>query len=378
MAILAGLASVLGRFAGRLLNTTLGWATILLFGKVPQRKQTLLLLIVLGSLGWVALVLGVLLPDIGALLIAAVPLPDFVDEGWIRLAMLAGALLLPLVVGAAAVFVSEAESRPTGQGLVKALLRGYPFTLVLAVTIVILASVGTFRKLRAMSRRWEDTHVPVIVKPGAYDRVLEDLRGVLERAGLEPGVKPAPRLVSAPPRLLDAVAGRGLGSLVPDQLMLITADGLEILVYPSDLAMSGTKKRVAAARAAIVSELLHAPAYLTTTAEAQEVEDAVAGLAEGRQPTVSALAQALPQLDARLSTLVVPFDEWETLFRKRLQVERDALRAGGSGSAQPAGSGEDKRGRPALSEWAVAAAGLGLVALDVLLLLRGRRAHRRG
>jgi hypothetical protein len=377
MAILAGLASVLGRFAGRLLNTTLGWATILLFGKVPQRKQTLLLLIVLGSLGWVALVLGVLLPDVGALLIAAVPLPDFVEEGWIRLAMLAGAVLLPLVVGAAAVFVSEAESRPAGQGLVKALLRGYPFTLVLALTIVILAGVGTFRKLRAMSRRWEDTHVPVIVKPGAYDRVLQDLRGVLERAGLEPAVEPAPRLVSAPPRLLDAVAGRGLGSLVPDQLMLIRAEGLEILVYPSDLAMSGTKGRVAAARAAIVSELLHAPAYLTTTAEAQEVEDVMAGLAEGRQPTVAALAQALPELDGRLSTLVVPFDEWETLYRKRLQVERDALRAGGSAHAQPAGMGRDGHGRPALSEWAVAAGGLGLVALDVLLLLRGRRTRTR-
>lgn len=68
----------------------------------------------LGALGWVALVLGVLLPDIGALLLTAVPLPDFVDEGWVRLGMLAGALLLLLVVGAAAVFVTEQDKRPKG------------------------------------------------------------------------------------------------------------------------------------------------------------------------------------------------------------------------------------------------------------------------
>jgi len=372
MAILAGLASVLGRFAGRLLNTTLGWATILLFGKVPQRKQTLLLLIVLGSLGWVALVVGVLVPDIGALLIAAVPLPDFIDEDWIRLAMLAGALLLPLAIGSAAVFVADAERRPRGAGLVKAVARGYPFTLVLALTIAILAGVATFRKLRAMSKRWEDTHVPVIVKPGAYEAVLADLVKVLDEAGLEPSVRASPRIVSAPPKLLDAVAGRGLGALVPDQLKLITADGLEVLVYPSDLAISGTKQKVAAARAAIVSELVDSPAYLTTTAEAQKVEDTVAELSQTEG--WGAGGEGLVQVDRRLASLVVPFDEWETLYRKRLQVERDALR--GNGHA-PASEERHSRG-PSPAEVGLAALGLGLVALDVALVLAQRRAGGAG
>ena len=160
----------------------------------------MLLLIVLGSLGWVALVVGVLVPDVGSLLLAAVPLPDFIEESWIRLAMLIGALLLPLVVGAAVIFVTAPEHRPTGAGLLKAVLRGYPFTIVLALTIVILAVVTTVRKLRALSKRWEDTHVPVIVKPGAYEEVLSLIHGVLDRAGMELDVVPAPRLVSAPPK----------------------------------------------------------------------------------------------------------------------------------------------------------------------------------
>ena len=32
-------------------------------------------------------------------------------------------------------------------------------------------------------------------------------------------------------------------------------------------------------------------------------------------------------IDARLARLVVPYDEWEVLYRQRLQIERDLLRA---------------------------------------------------
>ena len=68
MAILAGIASLLGRFAGRVLNTTLGWATLLLFGRVPASRQSLLLVIVFGALVWLALIVGVVYLVIAAIL----------------------------------------------------------------------------------------------------------------------------------------------------------------------------------------------------------------------------------------------------------------------------------------------------------------------
>ena len=45
MAFLAGIAGVLGRFAGKFLTTTLGWASTLLFGRVPQDRQIVLALV---------------------------------------------------------------------------------------------------------------------------------------------------------------------------------------------------------------------------------------------------------------------------------------------------------------------------------------------
>lgn len=371
MAIIGSVFAMVGRFAGRLLNSALGWATLLLFGKVEGRKQTILLVIALASLVWILTVVGVLVPDIGAFLLAFVPVPDGVAEEWVRLAMLALALAIPLLVGVAAIYVTQADRRPKGFGLVTGVLRGYPFTLVLALTIAILAGVSVARKVRSLSKRWEDAHVPVVVKPGGYERVLDDLRGVLDRSGLSVQTRPAPSIISLPPRMLDAVAGRSLGSLVPDRLMMLTGDDLEVLVYPSDVAISGSKAAMARARAAIAIELTESPAYMTTSAEAQRVEDATAELAgrDGQRLPPTEWRRRLRELDPRIATLAVPFDEWETVYRQRLQVERDLL---ADEVEADVAQGAPVERDPSLVERLVAVGMMGMIALDVTLLLAAR------
>jgi hypothetical protein len=371
MAIIGSVFAMVGRFAGRLLNSALGWATLLLFGKVEGRKQTILLVIALASLVWILTVVGVLVPDIGAFLLAFVPVPDGVAEDWVRLGMLALALLIPLLVGAAAIYVTQADRRPKGFGLLTGVLRGYPFTLVLALTIAILAGVSIARKARSLSKRWEDAHVPVVVKPGGYERVLDDLRGVLDRSGLPVRTRPAPSIISLPPRMLDAVAGRTLGSLVPDRLMMLTGHELEVLVYPSDVAISGSKVAMARARAAIAIELTEAPAYLTTSAEAQRIEDATAELAgrEGERLPPTEWRRRLRELDPRIATLAVPFDEWETVYRQRLQVERDLL-ADEVEAAVVRGDAPERE--PSVVERLVAVGAVAMIAADVTLLLADR------
>jgi hypothetical protein len=381
VAIVGSLFAMVGRFAGRLLNSALGWATILLFGKVAGSKQTLLLVIALGSLAWVLVVLSIAFPDLGTFLLAFVPVPDFVDENLVRLAMLGLALLIPLLIGIAAFFVSEASQRQKGLGLVTGVLRGYPFTLILALTIVILAVVSLVRKARSLTKRWEDAHVPVVVKPGGYDQVLDQLHEVLDEAGLDVEPKPAPAVLSLPPRLLDAVAGKALGGLVPDRLMLLAGRDLEVLVYPSDVAIAGSKEAVARSRAAIAAELTTAPAYLTTSAESERIEDAIRDVTSSGRPDRGA---ALPQLrdrlqglDGKIARLTVPFDEWETVYRQRLQVERDVLaREVEYLSSRGSATSATRRSEPPILERVVAWAGLALVALDVALLIADRFAPR--
>jgi hypothetical protein len=379
--------SMLGRFAGQILNTTLGWATLLLFGKVPQQKQIVLLLMVFGSLIWVALLAGIVFPNIGKLLVAAVPRPDFIPEDWVRMGMLVGAAFVPLVIGIAAAYVAEGSSRARGFGLVKAVLRGYPFALVLALILVLLAVIASVRKIRSMSRRWEDAHVPVVVKPGRYEETLHLLEQRLDAAGLDLTPRDAGPLLSGPPKLLDVIAGRALGALIPDHMQLLVGPNIEILVYPSDLAISGEKRIVARARAAIASELTEAPAYLTTSADAQKFEDELETLGSGAaQSQPVELIRHLRGLDKKLAELAVPYEEWETLYRMRLQLERDARATlDGSEPSDPAFAPHAQALRqesgtgtasPSRLDLAIGLAGAALIVFDVALVLSDRRRRR--
>jgi hypothetical protein len=376
MAIIGSIFGLLGRFAGRLLNSTLGWATILLFGKVSGRNQTVLLAIAFGSLLWVLTVAGIAVPEVAVLMLTFVPLPAYVDTNLVRLAMLVLAVLIPLLIGVAAIAVADASSRPRGIGLIGGILRGYPFSLVLAVTIGILAVASLARKIGSLMKRWEDAHVPVVVKPGGYDTVLSDLERVLDETDLQVALRPAPAILSVPPRLLDAVAGRSLGALVPDRLMVLSGRELEVLVYPSDVAISGTARAMARARAAIASRLTNSPAYMTTSAEAQRIEDAVRDIAAAAQPSgvdEPRLVDRVRGLDSRIAGLMVPFEEWETVYRERLQIERDLLaRATEPADVAEASTSPAARRRAPAIEWLIGGAGLALLALDVALLLERR------
>ena len=399
MAFLAGILGVLGRFAGRVLTTTLGWASSLLFGRVPQSRQIVLALVTFGSVIWAALVIGIVLPDVGAFLVAVVPAPNAIDRGWIRLAMLIGALVVPAVVGAATLFVLEPGDRPRGRAVVAQIVRGYPLCAALAVTLVILAGVGTARFVHHRAIGWTDAHVPIVVHPGGYDRVVADLERALDDAGLPVDRRPAPLPLAIPGRMLARIAGPGIRSLVPGRPVELVGPGLEIGLYPSDISIGGKRTTVARARAAIATRLTSTAASMTTSAEAQAVEALLERLTKpkvaGGVPGAAGLddlataASTLAAVDRQLATLDIDHDEWEILYRQRLQVERDLLAGRRPGSvatteaSSPLGARLDgararaaeTRGGRGWSE-AIAVAGFVLIAADVALTLRDRNRGR--
>src|SRR5215831_18937845 len=107
MAILQAILTMLFQQMGRFLNTAFGWATIMLFGKVPEKRQTYLSVITLGSVLWLAVALGIIFPRVGAFLIAFVPLREYVSPFWIRLLMLGLAIIVPPVVGFVSLFLVD-------------------------------------------------------------------------------------------------------------------------------------------------------------------------------------------------------------------------------------------------------------------------------
>jgi hypothetical protein len=343
MAILAALFAFGSRFAGKILTTALGWASTLLFGRVPADRQPILLGITFGSVIWLVLLGGVLFPDVGTFLLVLVPPQDFVPEWVIRVAMLIAALIVPAVVGVLTVLLRPAADR-TPRTFAEGVARGYPLTVLLAVLLVFLAGLALWRRATSLARGWTDAHVPIVVTAGAYEQVADDLDRAVTAAGLEVTPRTAPAVMSTPARWLATVAGRGSAGLVPDRLIQLDGKDLDILIYPMDLLISGRPQLVNRARAAMASRLTTSAAHLTISAEGQAVEDRLTRLARppaddpsARPRFDDAASTALAAIDDTLATIEVPYEEWEVLYRQRLQVERD-LRAGAMAEESVLGS----------------------------------------
>jgi hypothetical protein len=330
MAIFAALIALGSRFAGKVLTTALGWAATLLFGRVPADRQILLVGITFGSVIWLALLVGVIVPDVGTFLLLLLPAQDIIPESIIRLLMLAGALIVPGVVGGLTLALRRGGER-TPRAVATAVARGYPLTVLLAVLLLFLAGLAIWRKVTSVVRGWTDAHVPIVITGGAYDKVAADLDAAVTAAGLEVEPRDAPRSMSAPARWLAAIAGGGPGGLVPERMIQLDGKDLDILIYPMDLLISGKPALVARARAAMASRLTTSAAHLTVSAEAQAIEDRLARLSrrpDGGEPPRfdDAAATTFAGIDEELARIEIPYEEWEVLYRQRLQVERD-LRA---------------------------------------------------
>jgi hypothetical protein len=333
VAILAALVAFGSRFASKVLTTALGWASTLLFGRVPASRQILLLGITFGSVIWLVMCAGFIVPDLGTFLLLLIPPQDFVADEVIRLVMFIGVIVVPGVVGLLTLALTAKEERQ-GRRALAAVARGYPLTILLAVLLAFLAVLAIWRKGNSLVRRWTDAHVPMVVKPGAYDQVADDLDKALTAAGFDLTPETAPATMSMPAKWLAAVAGRTSSSLVPDRMLRLRGKDLDILIYPMDILISGKPDDVTRARAAMASRLTTSAAHLTVTAEAQAIEDRLTTLAKGapdeadRPPRFDEAAAAeFASIDEALATIRIPYEEWEVLYRQRLQVERD-LRAG--------------------------------------------------
>lgn len=325
---------IVGRFAGDLVTSALGWASSLLFGRVPRSHEIFLVWMMAGAFVWIVAILGLLIPGIVSVALTTTPHPPFVDRAWLAIALVAVAVVVPLGVGLAGYLVPVAGDRPRGVVIVRETLRGYLLTPMIAGLLLFLAGIGLTRKVRSIRHGWSDTHIPIVVEPGGYDEMTSDLRAALSAAGMSVKVVEAPKVLTLPALLLTRVAGSNVRKLRSDRLVELKGRGLRIGLYPYDIAISCAASKKNRARAVILSALAATSAHLTTSAEAQAVEDRLQRLAvHNHQPGAGsrpAIRSAFEAVDKTLLDLVIPADEWDVLYRLRLQVELDRLMGSGA------------------------------------------------
>jgi hypothetical protein len=331
MAVFQAVFAALGRQLGRLLNTIFSWATTTLFGKVPQDRQTLLSVIAFGSVIWIVVVFGVIFPGVGVFLLSFVKLPRWVPGWWVRLAMLVAALLLPAFIGFLSTKVTDPENQPRGANEVfHRVLHGYPYTAATSLALIMMVFFVPVLRIRTMLKRWNTEHLPIVVEEQDYLPMVRQIQSALDKANQPVKRTQASILMRLPIIVLTSVAGKGKGNMVADNLTTLRSDELELILYPSDLAISGKKYDAAHARAVVAEQLSFSKAYLTWTKEANDLEDRLRSLwndAKARtagQPQTD-LIERLKAIDKDLRTAEIQHEEWDVLYREKLLVERGIL-----------------------------------------------------
>ena len=328
MTTLVSLFGILGRFAGDLLMSALGWASSLLFGRVPRSHQVFLVAMMAGSFAWIVAVLAVLLPSIASFLLSATPHPPFVNLRWLAAALLGAVVALPMLVGTAAFLVPAEGERVTGTKALLEVLRGYLLTPLIGGLLIFLAGVGITRKVRSARHGWVETHVPIVAVAHRYDAMVVDLQLALGRAGMLVDAHDAPRILTLPAILLTRVAGPNVRKLRAERLVELSGTDVRVGIYPYDIAISSTKADRTRLRASVIDALGNADAHLTTSSEAQAIETRIQRLGESAAHGLSGseVERGLAAIDRQLLELPVSADEWDVLYRQRLKMECAYLR----------------------------------------------------
>ena len=323
MTFLVSILGIAGRYAGDLLTATTGWAGSLMFGRVPQSHQRYLSAMLGGSILWAILVLAFFLPALVAWSLTTTPHPGFITASWLAFVVTVGIIILPTGVGAAAYLAPAEGRRARGIRAGLEIARGYVLTPVIVVLVVFLAGVGLSRKARSARHHWIDTHIPVVVPSKGYDETVDTLQGALADAGILLQAVPAPRVLSAPAWILSRLSGPGIASLRSERLIELCNADVRVGIYPSDVAVSTQSRLRTPIRATILASLINTDAHLTMSAEAQKIEDELKkARAEDRLTKQRA---AISSINATLLQAEISTDEWDLLYRLRLQVERDML-----------------------------------------------------
>ena len=153
-------------------------------------------------------------------------------------------------------------------------------------------------------------------------------RAALEEAGLAVARVKAPRSAEIPIRLVAAVSGRPHDEAA-EELCAFRGDGVDIVLYPSEALILGEPAAASRAKAAIARRLTFSDVYLTTGETSEEIEDRLREISHRRNVT----AADFRSIDDSLTRLPMPYDDWATIYRLRLQVEHEARLPGSTGPA---------------------------------------------
>lgn len=302
----------------------LGWATALYFGQVPGRQGRMLSVVSLIAAAWVILVVGFAVPITAGAILEGIGVIDetFEVELLTAGALFAGVVLVPPIVAAIVVIGEFHGERSVGTWL-RLVPASYPATASLGASVLMMVAFTPV----LLFRRWRHgvKYVQlslVMTEDSDDDDVTDALLDALRSIGIDD-----PRVASAigprtwPLRTVGFAARTLLGAVVRGDPVRIEAGDLEIYAYATNISIQGPKELTYRVRAAVSRKLGFHDAYLTWNEDAQRLEDELLAAHRGAGADVDGLRARLDAIQDRMDTESLNGEEWNVLYRRRLQIE---------------------------------------------------------
>jgi hypothetical protein len=305
----------------------LGWATSLYFGQVPGRQGRMLSVVSLVAAGWVIVIVGFAIPIlIGAALEATGVIGENFDVEAIHyLGLLAAIVGIPPLVAAITVWGEFHEDRSIATWL-RLVPMSYPSTAMLGASVLQMVAFTPVLLIQRWRKKRKYVQVSLIMQEGSDDDALVDaLTDALSSIGIEDvRVTEASGPKVWPMRTVGFAAEHLLGAVVRGEPMRLAAGEIEIYAYATNVSIQGPKEDTYRVRAAIQRRLGFGEAYLTWNDEAQDIEDALIAAHDDARGDVPRLRARLDEIQERMDTASLNSEEWNVLYRRRLQVELTA------------------------------------------------------
>ncbi len=307
----------------------LGWATALYFGQVPGSQGRILAVVSLVAAGWVIVIIGFAIPIFtGALLEAADVIDRNFDVEAIHYMALVGAIVLAPPGVAGGLVIGEFRDERTVSEWLRLIPVSYPATFLLGLAVLEMVAFTPFLLIQRWRQKRALVQVPLVMKEGTDDDdLVEAVRAALASIGIEDvSVSEATGPKAWPMRTVGFAARHLLGAVVRGDPMRLRAHGLEIYAYATNVAILGPTQDAHRVRAAVERELAFREAYLTWSDDSQQIEDELTEARKAANGDVDGLRRRLDEVQDRMDAASLNSEEWNVLYRMRLQVEQAAAR----------------------------------------------------
>jgi len=322
----------------------LGWATAIYFGQVPGRQGRLLAVISLASAAWVIVIVGFALPLLaGAILEAAGVIGrNFQVEPLHVIGLWAAIVLTPPAISGVTVLAEFHDERSVGTWL-RMIPVSYPAVASLGAGVVQMVFFTPILIVRRWIRKQSLLQTALSMREETDDDDLADtVQDALHSIGIKEVSVEEARGILAWPMLTVGFAARNLvGAVVRGDPMRLRANGLQLFAYATNVAVLGPSEDAHRARAALERELPFDRARLTWSDDAQDLEDAIVQARREAGDDLRDLHERLDQVQERIDTESLNAEEWNILYRLRLQAEHELFEREVRGD----GANGDGRGR---------------------------------